>query len=334
MSSEESSSANRRYFDNTILASYKRCPREYFLRHVLSWRKEGISNALVFGLAWHAAQDVLWTWYHKTDREDLLRKAEAAFDQAWVEAGGPEPTTMGLEELGKWSPRTPMVAREMLRSYLEKREHILGNCELLACEQPFAVPLPLGPDLPGSNWYAGRLDKVVQERNIVAIEHKTTTDYKVDGGFRSTYLESWYLDSQILGYLYGGGLFFTGLEAVWVDAALAHNKVHNAFKFIPISHRWEMLDQWIADTKEWVRRIMVEEQLFKQNNKLMPGNFPKQTESCMTKFGPCQFLGICRTTPDPSRLEGPPDGYVKEVWSPFDVLKLDQLLKGNNDVRQ
>lgn len=326
---------DRRYFDNTTLASYKRCPREYYLRHVRGWHREGLSNALLFGLSWHAAMDTLWTMYGRVSDDELLQMSAAAFDQCWVEQGAPEPADMDLDLIERYSPRTPMVAREMLRGYLAARRHIFERMELVAAEQPFAVPLPLGPHLPSNTWYAGRMDKIfIHNDTKVMAEHKTTTDYKVDGGFRTTYLEGWYLDSQIMGYLYGGALYYKGLEQVWVDAALVHKKVHNAFKFIPVAHKWQMLESWIEDTKEWIRRILGEEHGLKQEGRLVLGLFPKQTESCNGKFGPCQFLDICRTEPRPDTLTEPPAGYVHEPWSAFDVLKLDQLLQGETSDKE
>ncbi len=316
----------RRFFDNTMLKDYKDCPRRYFLRHIKGWRKEGTGTALVFGLSWHAAMDIVWEHFGKCDDRELLTLAAGEFDRTWVECG--LPLDMDLEQLEKFAPRTPMVAREMLVGYLEKRRHILENCELVACEQPFAVPLPMDSAAPGSTWYAGRLDKVFRHQgSLIVGEHKSTTEYKIDGGFKTQYLQSWYLDSQIMGYLYGGGLFFEGLEQVWVDAALVHKKVHDAFKFIPVSHKFSMLEQWIHDVLEWVHRVYRDEEKFALYGNLRKGIFPKQQESCVGKYGMCQFVDICRTEPDPSQLDEPPPGFVQEKWSPFDVLKLDKLLQ-------
>lgn len=315
----------RRYFDNTMLKDYKDCPRRYFLRHIRKWRRDGTAAPLVFGLSWHAAMDILWSQYGKVSAETLLEQSTNAFTECWIECGMPAELT--LDDVVRLEPRTPFVAREMLAGYLAARRHILDNMVLVACEQPFAVPLPMGKLGVHEPWYCGRLDKVFDYANLrLVAEHKSTTEYKIDGGFKSSYLEGWYLDSQILGYLFGGSLFFSGLEQVWVDAALVHKKVHSAFKFIPISHQWSMLETWVQDTSEWVARIYSDELKFHQSGKLGQGIFPKQTESCQSKYGSCQFLDICRTQPDPSSLAEPPLGYTEEEWSPFSILKLEKLL--------
>lgn len=327
MKDESSPSTHRRYFDNTILKDYRDCPRKYYLRHKRGWRKEGISLPLVFGLSWHSAMDVVWRHYNRLGKAELIKFAMAAFENTWEGEG--VKLDLSLEDVADMSPRIPAVAKEMLICYLDKKEHILKNCTVLAVEQPFAVPLPLYQAPDASIWYAGRLDKVVDYNGQrMVVEHKTTTEYKKDGGFKTQYVEGWYLDSQCMGYLYGGGLYFDGLEQVWVDAALVHKQVHDAFRFIPINHQFGMLEQWVEDTKEWVRRILRDEARFAEIGMLVGGVFPKQQESCVGKYGPCTFTDICRTTYDPSLLKEPPAGYIHEPWSPFDVLKLAQLEQG------
>lgn len=301
------------FFDNTALSSYKDCPRKYYLRHVLDWRSEGTSLPLVFGLAWHSAMDAVWRMAKKVPKEELPSYGLAAFLETWEGQGHPAELT--LEQIESYSPRTPSVAHEMLVGYVNARHGMMQSVELLSLEQPFAVPLPQLDNV----WYVGRLDKVVQATGqLLVLEHKTTTEYKKDGGFRSTYVEGWYSDSQCKGYQYGGALFFPGLKQVWVDAALVHAKVHNAFRFIPIEHQMPLLQEWITDTKDWIARIHAD---------TARGYFPKNENSCVGKFGACQFLDICRTTSDPERLSTPPAGYVKEKWQPFELLGLDKLTK-------
>lgn len=318
--------AVRRYLDNTILSSYKECPRKYFLRHVKNWRGEGIALPLAFGLGWHAAMDIVWQYYHKCSLPELMELAAGAFDDTWEGEGLPR--SLSMEELERYGARTPMVAREMLSAYVAKREKMLKESELIAAEQPFAVPLPLdkegsGPDV----WYAGRFDKVIRTTRLIPLEHKTTTEYKKDGGFRSQYVESWNLDSQIMGYIYGASLYYgEHVNEVWVDAALVHKQVHDAFRFIPVAHGWDILASWIEDTKEWVRRIQVDEAKFAAAGELAPGVFPKQQGSCQGKYGACPYVNICRATPNPDKLSEAPAGYAEEKWEPFEVLKLQQLL--------
>jgi hypothetical protein len=161
---------------------------------------------------------------------DIVDRAHAAFCAEWVKAGGPNPAEMGVDEIAQYSPRTPPVAKEMLYSYLVKRDHLFKDptFRLLAVERPFA--LPLDPD-DDKLWYVGRLDKVFSVRSYVYCgEHKSTTSYRTNGPFRTDFLESFSPNSQIDGYLYAlRSLYGAKARAVWVDAALVHKTVHDGF---------------------------------------------------------------------------------------------------------
>lgn len=314
--------ATDNFLDNTKISSYKECPRRYFLRHVMHWRGSGIAMPLSFGLSWHSAMDVVWAFAQKVPQQDLPRLAMARFLETWESEGlNPDPDLTDIERYGN---RTPGVAHEMLHKYVEKRWKLLQEATLVAGEQPFAVPMP---GMEGV-WYVGRIDKVIDTNGQrVALEHKTTSEYKKDGGFKSQYVEQWYVDAQVKGYQFGGGLFFEGMEQVWVDAALVHKTVHDAFKFIPVQHQWPLLQEWIEGTKAWITLMLADQERFMQDG-LSPAVFRKNEQSCIGKYGACTYLNICRTVSDPVKEFGgqAPEGYTVEAWNPFDTLGLEKLL--------
>lgn len=308
-------------YDNTRISAYKTCPRSYFIRHQLGWKPTGTGLALIFGLSWHDAQDIVWEYGKKFPPGDLAAVAFEAFKKTWQENG--QPLDIPLESEHYYLPRTPSIAYEMLYEYCHTRERMLNEADIVAIEQPFAVPIP---GMPG-HWYIGRLDKVV-DYNVqrVILEHKTTTAYATVGNFRTDYVESWFMAAQIKGYQFGGGLFYGNINSVWVDAALVHKKIHDAFKFIPVSHQFPLLQEWIEGTKAWVKTMSEEEDRYREVGQLTPGMFKKNEESCFGKFGACPYIDICRTIPDPSQLEEPPAGYVEEHWEPFSILGLDKIV--------
>ncbi len=309
-------------YDNTRISAYKVCPRSYFLRHVMGWRPNGTGLALIFGLSWHDAQDVVWGFGKKFEPTDLAELAFTAFKKTWEENG--QPIDIPLELEYSYAPRTPSIAYEMIVHYTDQRRKMIQGCEVVAIEQPFAVPIP---DMPG-HWYIGRLDKVVDyNAQRLVLEHKTTTAYATVGNFRTDYVESWFMSAQVKGYEFGAGLYYENVDAVWVDAALVHKKVHDAFKFIPVAHNFTLLSEWLDGTKSWVRQISQDEETFKHYGELIPGLFKKNEESCFGKFGPCPFLDICRSVADPSKLQEVPGGFSHDPWNPFDVLGLDKLIQ-------
>jgi hypothetical protein len=310
-----------RCFDNTKLSGYKGCPRYHFIRQILGWKKVGTAAPLVFGGAWHNGQDKIWEHAKNLNAQQLAELGFMAFTEKWE--ADDFPSDMGLEENERLSPRTPMIAYEMYHEYVSARWKMLQEANVLAIEQPFAIPMPGTENF----WYVGRLDKVVEyNAQRLVIEHKTTTAYATIGNFRSDYIESWYSDSQVKGYQFGAGIYFEGLDGVWVDAALVHKKIHNAFRFVPVAHALPILTEWLGDAVEWTNRVAAEEDQFKQDGHLRPGAFPKNENSCFGKYGACAFVDICRTVADPSKLDGPPEGFIVEYWNPFDVLQLDKIV--------
>jgi len=322
--------ANKQYYDNTKLGDYKKCPRYYYLRHVRGWRPAGTAMPLIFGLCWHEAMNVIWSGWkmvkeNKATAQDLVEVAMTAWEHCWIENGGKPIAELDMQDLEMLGARTPMVAKEMLYSYVDKREGILNQMELLAAERPFAVPLY---EDRTDIWYIGRRDKdVMIQGDLVVIEHKTSSEYKVDGGFKQQYLESYYPNSQVTGYLYAANLEYGKVRYVWVDAALVHKKVHDCFKFIPINSSLSDMDAWLWEARDWAARVENEiERLADQplKNTVM-GAFPKNTENCCGKYGLCSMLTICRGFSNPASLEEPPPQYIHDPWNPFELLHISEI---------
>lgn len=319
-----------RYFDNTRLGSYKECPRKYYFRHVRHWRGSGLAASLGFGLAWHEAMDQVWTGAARgQDPEETHKKAMVAFDLSWSEQGFPSWNDMDLEAEQKLSPRTPGVAAEMLHCYIQERWPFLTNkIELLAVERPFCVDLGI-PNV----FYVGRRDKDISlEGRIISPEHKTTTAYKKEGGFRNDYLESWSPDSQVDGYIHSGHMDYgKKFWAVWIDAALVHKTVHDKFRFIPVDRMLEHMEGWLSDVKAWIDQVFrderaLERQRQEKSNKGDALNcFRKNTKSCFGKYGACGYVDICRFVSNPETLDEPPEGFIIEKWEPFNILELGKI---------
>lgn len=313
-------------YDNTRLSDYKECPRKYFIRHILGWTVDygRAAPALIFGGAWHEGQDIIWKYAKRVDQPTLTALAHDQFMKYWVENG--YPADIDSIEYDNLAPRTPMVAKEMFWHYTDQRWRMLQECEVLAIEQPFAVPLP---GLTNT-WYVGRLDKTVKYNGQkLVLEHKTTTLYRINGNFASEWVESWYASSQVKGYQFGGGMYFEGVDGVWVDGALVHKKVHDAFKFIPVAHHPDLMTEWLTTTVTWAQEVTKATEAFTAGHSVQRA-FKKNEDSCFGKYGTCAFLDICRTCADPTSLDEPPLGFKEDKWEPFNILKLDKLIQQEN----
>lgn len=317
----------RRFFDNTKVSGYKNCRRYFYLRHYLGWTSDGVTPApLVFGTSWHAAMDAIWLSYHKagndSERVDL---GMAGFLQAWEEEG--YTTALSLDRLKELEPRTPGNAESMLFAYLETRRPILENARVLSAERPFAVPLKPGDE---ASWYAGKLDKAVELDGAVSVfEHKTTTAYKKDGGFKYDFLDMFDVNAQVDGYLYAGHLLFDKLKYVYVDAALVH-KTERHFKLLPSSRHFNDLDSWLWEVRTYVSEIEWRINALDEpdDRGKLEQLFPRNTEQCVGKYSTCMFKDVCSVKTRFSQLNPetpPPHGFKVEFWEPFDELGLSAI---------
>jgi hypothetical protein len=312
-----------------MLTDYRKCPRYFYLRHIRGFSTTELRKPLIFGSAWHSAMGVVWQFHSKLrDDRKLLAAAYEAFMATWVEEGGPPEMSLQLTE--EWEPRTPAIAAEMLLNYITERRPMLDRMKLLSSEQPFAVPIfPDRDDI----WLIGRKDERIlhlQQNQPLLIEHKTTTAYKKDGGFRQDYIDSFSPNSQVETYLYADRVGEKQpAKQLWVDAALVHKQVHDRFKFIPIAHSTSGTEQFVWELRDWTNRILSEYDRL-DGSEAAPTHmtaFPRNDMSCMGRYGPCAFLEVCRSVPNPARLKEPPQGFKIDFWEPFDVLGLDRIMR-------
>lgn len=318
-----------RYVDNTMISTYRACPRKFYFRHIRDWRPEGTALALAFGLSWHEAMDIVWglAASDKSDSE-IHELAMDAFEDIWTREGLPPRTELSLDMIEAMAPRTPSIASEMVAHYIDQRRPMLKQFEMLAIERPFAVPLSAEET---GLWYVGRIDKIFKKgKDVIVGEHKTTSWYAKEGSFRFEFIDSFSPNSQVDGYLHAGHMLYgDDLRSVWVDAALVHKKYHDRFKFIPIDRQIAQLSAWLSDTKQWIGLIEQDTAVLDdERNRSEPRDhlacFRKNTDACHQYNRPCSYINMCKGWSNPEQNEMP-EGFVMERWSPFDVLELSKI---------
>ncbi len=315
---------SNRYYDNTRIKDHRFCERYFYFRHERHWTGLGIKLPLIFGLAWHDAMDIVWKLCGRDNltNEQIAYGAHEKFLGTWNREI-PEDFLVPEREM-----RNPETALEMIINYINERRTFIQNVEVLQIEMPFAVPLdPNDPDL----FYIGRIDKVVRHNNqILGIEHKTTSAYKKDGGFRDHFILSFTPESQVDGYIHAIHMTFPNenIMGMYIDGALVHLKMHHHFVYIPVDRDVASLSAWQWETMLEIERIEENRDKLENYNSQLGylRAFPKDTSNCSSYFGkPCPYINICKGFDDPHRIEEVPRGFKEEKWEPFDILGLERL---------
>lgn len=317
-------------YDNTRLSAFRKCPRFFYYRHVRDWEPVSTRIPLDFGGAWHAAMEVIWALIPKgVPQRQIIEAAYAAFVTDWVERGQPEPKLISYELEKQMSPRTPAVALEMISEYVGTRYARIRDVEIVSIEEPFVVPLDPEDD---SLFFIGKLDKVVRERmgkgKIRGVEHKTTTAYKKDGKFKTSFIDSFSPNSQVDGYIYALHMTYgtPNVAGVWVDAALVH-KTETGFMFIPVEKRLEQTNMWLWSARYWIDMIEANTAhlaTLSPDDPFMAA-FPQRTESCWDFNAPCEHLMTCKSWANPIGKDCPPGFRVKK-WDPLEFVDAEPLL--------
>jgi hypothetical protein len=320
---------NLRLYDNTRLSAFKKCPRYYYYRHVRDWEVNETKTALSFGKAWHAAMEYVWPAILRQEpKREIMEAAFECWKKAWAEDG--YPIRLNMEQEKDLAPRTPSVALEMLAAYVDERYKKILEFELISVEQPFIVPLDPDDD---SLFYIGKMDKVVRERvgrkKILSIEHKTTTAYKKEGKFKTSFLDSFNPNSQVDGYIYSLHMTYPGqVGGVWIDGALVHRN-ETGFKFIPVEKKKEATDMWLWSARYWIDQIEANTEHLKQLSDSDPymAAFPQRTESCIDFNSACEHLLTCKGWSNPIGKSCPP-GFNVHKWDPLEFVDAAPLLPG------
>lgn len=327
----------REFYDNTMVSTHRQCPRKFFFRHEQHLKSTGTAEALAFGLGWHAAMDVVWQRLSEPKQMadfEIIKEAYEAFEKIWVEEGLPGVLELEQDQRDALGARTPDTCIHMIEEYIAARRSMIRGFTLLSIERPFAVPL-----LPDDDtiWYCGRIDKVYEDRGgVYFIDHKTTSAYKKEGGFRHSFTESFSPDSQMDGYAFAGKLLYGNrFKGIFVDGALVHKTVHDKFCYLPIIRGDESLEAWRWETLREIELIKRD----REDMWVWDGNypdasylaaFPKHTKACWDFERICEYGEICKGVGNPliAIREGrlpEPDRFVVEEWSPFDLNKIAEL---------
>lgn len=328
-----------KFYDNSRLSDHKACNRYFYWRHRRHLESIKPNIPAAFGSCWGKAMDTLWPATNRqkelgiTDNQ-IIELTFEAFCKEWQYTYGfPFLDDMTDEQVAQFTFRNEQTAAAMIPEYLDKRKNFIQTVEIVAIEQPFAVPIdPNNPDL----FYVGKIDKEIRwEGKIWGLDHKTSSSYRKDGGFAGWWLDSWNPKAQLDGYMHSLRMRY-GKQAkgILVDGALVWGTVHDQFTLIPIEKVIEQLETWLWETHHEIAVLEANDRnLEAHRQQLADGTsynympaFPKNDNYCIKFMKPCQFLDLCKSIPDPERQpDRVPEGFTVRKWEPFDELSLDRI---------
>uniref|UniRef100_A0A6M3KT28 Putative PD-(D/E)XK nuclease superfamily protein n=1 Tax=viral metagenome TaxID=1070528 RepID=A0A6M3KT28_9ZZZZ len=287
--------------DASKLTEFMECPQKYFYRHVLGWRSTAPNNHLVFGHAWHKAQEhLLLNGYDSVDEAVMLFMAD------YRETFGPE-----TDEL--FGNKTPTKADAALRDYAAFFKDDLRRWEVLYTEIAGSVMIT------EDHLMHFRMDSVLREKDT---NKKFSLDHKTGSKKGRTWTDKWLLSTAT-------GLYTHVLYCLYPREEVKGMQYRGTFfyKSKPVEFEevpcWKSLNQmqsWLWNTVYWYNLLRSNFELLSEardsEDVLMA--FPMQTESCTKYFG-CPYHDFCTAWTNPlQRCETPPMGFEVEFWNPAD----------------
>lgn len=303
--------------DSTKIQTYMRCPRRYFYEYVLGWKPKAESIHLVFGNAWHFAQEVLLSEGYTA--EACLHAYNAFLDhfRKFFPAN--------YDDLCK--PKTPENVLRALPQYCNQFSTDPQDFEVLHLETTGTIAVS------ETQLLHFKADAICEgDEGIFILEHKTSTR------FSTTWAAQWRQKFQIGTYshalfclydapsVYGikvNGAFFTEEPKLKRDGTPYAGARDNEFHRIPVRRNIDSMQSWLIEALDVLNRI---ERDFARMSEVSESLdhlpcFLRNTEAC-TDFGGCPFLDYCSVWHNPLRQAAePPVTFAVSHWDPRNVAK-------------
>lgn len=273
-------------WDSTSIRWFKSCPRQYYYKMIMGYRKKGGVLALDFGIAYHQGHE--WYYQNRAQGQDH----DTALKQTVLDLLKTMPETVKVSDD---NARTPFTLIRAVVWSLE-REDIFTTFTLANGEA--AVELSFTYNL-GSKIIRGHLDRVATDPNgdFYIIDYKTTKQ-----SLGSYYFNNYALDSQVTLYTIGGQLVLpepaTGVLIDGCQLAVSFARHGRG-----ITRRTpKQIDEWIFDLSL----------LFEQADACAEKEYwPMNDTSCFF----CEFKEVCSKDPKVRGIHLKSDFEVHK-WDP------------------
>jgi hypothetical protein len=264
--------------DNTAMAAYQACPREYLFGMVQDRRGEGRTPPLVYGTSWHTVMQ----WHYRTggDRNRVIYETTMAWE--------------GHDDAEDY--------RTLDRCLLDYDRYVAfyglpgsekDTGKTIGFPDEPLVELAANAMIPGLlHPWAGKLDRVIDLGGLAYIEdHKTTS--RLD----KHYFRQFDLSNQMMGYTALGRVLFPQLNIVGVRVNVAH-VLTGGTKFLreEFTYSPPRLEEWVQNMNSWYKRLARDYEMLKTGD---PDAFPGHygDNGCSRKFGMCGYHPVCSASP-------------------------------------
>lgn len=291
--------------DSTLIASFRSCPRKFFLEYMQHWKPKTQSVHLVAGAAYATGLEIARKAFFDEGKDS--QTSIAAGLQALLTAYGDFDCP---EDSAKSATRMAGALEFYFDQYPletdEARPHkVLG--EKSGIEFSFAEPLEAThPETGNPILYVGRMDMIVEYAGGVFGEDDKTTS-----SLGASWAKQWDLRSQFTGYTWGckqAGIPLQGFLVRGVSILKTKYDTQQALTYRP---QWQ-LDRWYEQLMKDIARM---------KECWESGYWDYDLDHACTEFSGCMFRQICLTQNPDNWLE---TSFERRKWNP--VTRMEEIL--------
>lgn len=300
--------------DNTMVSTFRACPRKFWWRHVQLLQKGETSIHLISGGAFAKGLEVVRKEYFDKGKplDEALPIGAAALLAAY---GNVEPHPI-------YSNKSAPNMLGALAYYFETwpidriiRPYRPSAGAKHTIEWNFTLPIPgcYHPETGQQLLYCGRFDFVGEHENGMRVGE----DDKTTSQLGNAWFQRWRLPNQILGYMWGArehGMNLAGFNIRGIG--LLKNSYSHAETLLMIND-WQ-IDRFLVNLIATVTRMVDAYQESKLQGHIDGGSRPEPFEldlsATCSAYGGCDYLMLCESLNPQAFIE---PNFVIHEWNPL-----------------
>lgn len=287
------------FVDSSMVATFRACPRKFYLTYCHNLKPRGTSIHLAAGSAMaaalHAARQAQGASASPLSQEELLEASMGPFLTEWGSCpSDPE------------HPKNIHNTFYALELYLERFhpfydpiQPLRGADGRITSEYSFAIPLTSTHPRGDPFIYVGRFDllgRYAENDLLVVLDDKTS------GSLGSYWLRQWDMRGQFLGYLWALRSLGYDISHV-VVRGVGLLKTDILFQTVPLEYPSFLIERWQVELYNTLELMKL---CFSENH------FPYSFGDACSSFGGCPMKDLCMNK-DPDQWL---NNYEVSIWNP------------------